>query len=150
MQELRDIAMTEAVKGKFFFVELDIKGPSLKLDNTGKSILTVSDLITASCHITEFLLDGLCPTYKSFPYPHGGLFVVYIVLFIVNRDLHLAKTHHILIVYDLSVWVSYHNQTLFEKYLHYVSVISQVLRHLGRINETRIGHHRVIILSKPQ
>lgn len=63
--ELRDIAMTEAVKGKFFFLESDIKGPSLKLDNTGKSILTV-------------------------------------------------------------------------------------LRHLGRINETRIGPHRVIILSKPQ
>ncbi|MCL7047313.1 hypothetical protein MKW94_012965 [Papaver nudicaule] len=63
--ELRDIAMTETVKGKHFFVESDIKGPSLKLDNTGKSILTV-------------------------------------------------------------------------------------LRHLGRINETRIGHHRVIILSKPQ
>ncbi|KAI3931450.1 hypothetical protein MKX01_040367 [Papaver californicum] len=52
------------VKGKFFFVELDIKGPSLKLENTGKSILTV-------------------------------------------------------------------------------------LRHLGRTNETRIGHHRVIILPKP-
>ncbi|KAJ4954502.1 hypothetical protein NE237_011285 [Protea cynaroides] len=63
--ELRDIAMTEGVKGKHFFLETDIKGPALKLDNTGKAILTV-------------------------------------------------------------------------------------LRHLGRINETRIGHHRVIILSKPQ
>ncbi|OVA09798.1 Protein of unknown function DUF1395 [Macleaya cordata] len=63
--ELRDIAMTEAVKGKHFFVETDIKGPALKLDNTGKAILTV-------------------------------------------------------------------------------------LRHLGRINETRIGHQRVIILAKPQ
>ncbi|GAB4861920.1 hypothetical protein Ancab_037175 [Ancistrocladus abbreviatus] len=62
--ELRDIAMTEAVKGKHFFLESDIKGPALKLDNTGKAILTV-------------------------------------------------------------------------------------LRHLGRISETRIGHHRVIILSKP-
>ncbi|XP_010258977.1 PREDICTED: spindle and kinetochore-associated protein 1 homolog [Nelumbo nucifera] len=63
--ELRDIAMTEAVKGKHFFLESDIKGPALKLDNTGKAILTV-------------------------------------------------------------------------------------LRHLGRISEARIGHHRVIILSKPQ
>ncbi|KAK9273550.1 hypothetical protein L1049_018360 [Liquidambar formosana] len=38
--ELRDIAMTETVKGKYFFLETDIKGPALKLDNTGKSILT--------------------------------------------------------------------------------------------------------------
>ncbi|XP_062091586.1 spindle and kinetochore-associated protein 1 homolog isoform X1 [Humulus lupulus] len=62
--ELRDIATTEAVKGKHFFLESDIKGPALKLDNTGKAILTV-------------------------------------------------------------------------------------LRHLGRISETRIGHHRVMILLKP-
>ncbi|XP_015889002.1 spindle and kinetochore-associated protein 1 homolog [Ziziphus jujuba] len=61
--ELRDIAMTEGVKGKHFFLETDIRGPSLKLDNTGKAILTV-------------------------------------------------------------------------------------LRHLGRISETRVGHHRVIILLK--
>ncbi|KAF8379249.1 hypothetical protein HHK36_028681 [Tetracentron sinense] len=38
--ELRDIAMAEAVKGKHFFLESDIKGPALKLDNTGKAILT--------------------------------------------------------------------------------------------------------------
>ncbi|GLT51964.1 hypothetical protein SLA2020_253330 [Shorea laevis] len=63
--ELRDIAMTETVKGKYFFLETDMKGPTLKPDNTGKAILTV-------------------------------------------------------------------------------------LRHLSRISETRIGHHRVIILSKPQ
>ncbi|CAL5062756.1 unnamed protein product [Urochloa decumbens] len=61
--ELRDIAATGAVKGKPFFLEVDIKGPGLKLDNTGKAILTV-------------------------------------------------------------------------------------LRHLGRIHETRIGHHRVFLLSK--
>lgn len=42
MQELRDIAMTEAVKGKHFFLETDMKGPALKPDNTGKAILTVS------------------------------------------------------------------------------------------------------------
>lgn len=42
MQELRDIAATDSVKGKHFFLETDIKGPSLKLDNTGKAILTVS------------------------------------------------------------------------------------------------------------
>ncbi|XWS77244.1 hypothetical protein CRYUN_Cryun01aG0244700 [Craigia yunnanensis] len=40
-KELRDIATTEAIKGKHFFLETDIKGPSLKLDNTGKAILTV-------------------------------------------------------------------------------------------------------------
>ncbi|KAL6958118.1 hypothetical protein U1Q18_050301, partial [Sarracenia purpurea var. burkii] len=40
--ELKEIATTEAVKGKHFFLETDIKGPSLKLDNTGKAILTVS------------------------------------------------------------------------------------------------------------
>ncbi|KAL6130688.1 hypothetical protein ACLB2K_069067 [Fragaria x ananassa] len=62
--EIRDIAMHDAVKGKHFFLETDMKGPSLKLDNTGKAILTV-------------------------------------------------------------------------------------LRHLGRVSETRIGHHRVIILLKP-
>ncbi|XP_050387331.1 spindle and kinetochore-associated protein 1 homolog [Argentina anserina] len=63
--EIRDIGMHEAVKGKHFFLETDMKGPSLKLDNTGKAILTV-------------------------------------------------------------------------------------LRHLGRVSESRIGHHRVIILLKPQ
>ncbi|XP_061995682.1 spindle and kinetochore-associated protein 1 homolog isoform X1 [Rosa rugosa] len=62
--EIRDIAMHEAVKGKHFFLETDMKGPSLKLDNSGKAILTV-------------------------------------------------------------------------------------LRHLGRVSETRMGHHRVIILLKP-
>jgi hypothetical protein len=34
--------MTESIKGKHFFLETDMKGPSLKLDNTGKAILTVS------------------------------------------------------------------------------------------------------------
>ncbi|KAL0429051.1 UNVERIFIED_CONTAM: Spindle and kinetochore-associated protein 1 [Sesamum radiatum] len=62
--ELREIAMADGVKGKHFFLETDIKGPSLKLDNTGRALLTV-------------------------------------------------------------------------------------LRHLGRISETRIGHHRVIILLRP-
>lgn len=41
-QELRDISMKEGLKGKHFFLESDIKGPNLKLDNTGKAILTVS------------------------------------------------------------------------------------------------------------
>lgn len=62
--EIRDIGGTEGIKGKHFFLETDVKGPALKLDNTGKAILTV-------------------------------------------------------------------------------------LRHLGRINETRVGHHRVFILQKP-
>jgi hypothetical protein len=34
--------MTESIKGKHFFLETDMKGPSMKLDNTGKAILTVS------------------------------------------------------------------------------------------------------------
>ncbi|XP_030535526.1 spindle and kinetochore-associated protein 1 homolog isoform X2 [Rhodamnia argentea] len=41
--ELRDIAMIEGIKGKHFFLESDIRGPNLKLDNTGKAILTVSN-----------------------------------------------------------------------------------------------------------
>ncbi|KAK4476500.1 hypothetical protein RD792_015654 [Penstemon davidsonii] len=40
--EVREIAVTDEVKGKHFFLETDIKGPSLKLDNTGRAILTVS------------------------------------------------------------------------------------------------------------
>lgn len=39
--KLRDIVTTGAVKGKHFFLETDMKGPTLKLDNTGKAILTV-------------------------------------------------------------------------------------------------------------
>ena len=53
LQELRDIATTEAVKGKHFFLESDIKGPHLKLDNTGKAILTVSE------HTSDFYFDFL-------------------------------------------------------------------------------------------
>lgn len=48
MQELRDIATVEAVKGKHFFLDNDVKGPSLKLDNTGKAILTVSDFFSCA------------------------------------------------------------------------------------------------------
>lgn len=44
MQKLRDIVTTGAVKGKHFFLETDMKGPMLKLDNTGKAILTVSNI----------------------------------------------------------------------------------------------------------
>ncbi|PKU63765.1 spindle and kinetochore-associated protein 1 homolog [Dendrobium catenatum] len=39
--ELRDITMSPEVKGKHFLLESDIKGPGLKLDNTGKATLTV-------------------------------------------------------------------------------------------------------------
>ncbi|KAG9452363.1 hypothetical protein H6P81_005267 [Aristolochia fimbriata] len=63
--ELRDVAMKEGVKGKHFFLETDMRGSTLKLDNTGKAILTV-------------------------------------------------------------------------------------LRHLGRIHEIRVGHHRVLTICKPQ
>ncbi|EPS62449.1 hypothetical protein M569_12342, partial [Genlisea aurea] len=39
--ELRDIAMADSVRGKHFFIETDIRGPNLKLDNTGRALLTV-------------------------------------------------------------------------------------------------------------
>ncbi|CAA3028669.1 Spindle and kinetochore-associated protein 1 homolog [Olea europaea subsp. europaea] len=39
--ELREISWNNVVKGKHFFLEADIKGPALKLDNTGKATLTV-------------------------------------------------------------------------------------------------------------
>lgn len=39
--ELRDFSASEAVKGKHFFLESDMKGPVLKMDNTGKAILTI-------------------------------------------------------------------------------------------------------------
>jgi len=45
MQELRDIAIAENVKGKHFFLESDLKGEVLKLDHTGKAVLTVSGFI---------------------------------------------------------------------------------------------------------
>ena len=48
LQELREIGGNEAVKGKYFFLETDVKGPSLKLDNTGKAILTVSVSLSAN------------------------------------------------------------------------------------------------------
>ncbi|KAH9329801.1 hypothetical protein KI387_001909, partial [Taxus chinensis] len=38
--EMRDISTSEPVKGKHFCLETDLKGPVLKLDNTGKAILT--------------------------------------------------------------------------------------------------------------
>ncbi|KAM0048628.1 putative spindle and kinetochore-associated protein [Helianthus debilis subsp. tardiflorus] len=43
-KEIRDIGATEGVKGKHFFLETDVKGPTLKLDNTGKAIFTESCL----------------------------------------------------------------------------------------------------------
>nr|VDC63106.1 unnamed protein product [Brassica rapa] len=39
--KLRDIVTSGALKGKHLFLETDMKGPMLKLDNTGKAILTV-------------------------------------------------------------------------------------------------------------
>ena len=65
IQELRDIAAKEAVKGNHFFLEADIKGPGLKLDNTGKAILTVSiynfGYLLQRCvdHVTYFLNNHL-------------------------------------------------------------------------------------------
>lgn len=57
MQEFRDIATTEAVKGKHFFLENDVKGPSLKLDNTGKAILTVSPSFSSTTDSSYILYD---------------------------------------------------------------------------------------------
>ncbi|XLS54699.1 hypothetical protein HN51_004454, partial [Arachis hypogaea] len=36
IQEIRDIATMEGIQGKHFFLEANIKGLSLKLDNTGR------------------------------------------------------------------------------------------------------------------
>jgi hypothetical protein len=41
-QELREIAYLDNIKGKHFFMEADMRGQILKLDNTGKAVLTVS------------------------------------------------------------------------------------------------------------
>lgn len=46
----------EGIKGKHFFLETDIKGPALKLDNTGKAILTVSILVFQTCDFGEVKL----------------------------------------------------------------------------------------------
>ncbi|MCO5609897.1 hypothetical protein L7F22_064131 [Adiantum nelumboides] len=40
-KELRDFAASDNVKDKHFFFESDMKGSALKMDNTGKAILTV-------------------------------------------------------------------------------------------------------------
>ncbi|KAK4486784.1 hypothetical protein RD792_006630, partial [Penstemon davidsonii] len=42
MQEVREIAATDEVKGKHFFLETYIKGHALKLDNTGRRLLTLT------------------------------------------------------------------------------------------------------------
>ncbi|CAM6103966.1 unnamed protein product [Calypogeia fissa] len=39
--ELREIAFMDSIKGKYFFTEADMRGQILKMDNTGKAILTV-------------------------------------------------------------------------------------------------------------
>ncbi|KAL2622659.1 hypothetical protein R1flu_002864 [Riccia fluitans] len=39
--ELREISLNESVKGKFFFVESDMRGHLMKPDITGKAILTI-------------------------------------------------------------------------------------------------------------
>ncbi|KMZ57499.1 hypothetical protein ZOSMA_85G00660 [Zostera marina] len=39
--EIKEVARSENVKGKHFLLECDVKGPGLKLDNTGKATLTV-------------------------------------------------------------------------------------------------------------
>ena len=58
VQELRDIASSEAVKGKHFFLESDVRGPALKLDNTGKAILTVSACAFVVVIFLIFQTDG--------------------------------------------------------------------------------------------
>lgn len=57
MQELRDIAIAENVKGKHFFLESDLKGEVLKLDHTGKAVLTVRFLIMI--HSNDMLLPQI-------------------------------------------------------------------------------------------
>lgn len=57
--------MTEGIKGKHFFLESDIKGPNLKLDNTGKAILTVSNQLLFF-HLNNSL-------FKVFDYVHDHM-----------------------------------------------------------------------------
>lgn len=63
MQDVRDIATMEGVKGKHFFLEADIKGPALKLDNTGKAILTVSipalELLVNSFEVLNWIITSI-------------------------------------------------------------------------------------------
>lgn len=49
--------MTEGVKGKHFFLETDVKGPTLKLDNTGKAIFTVSYISFGQSPLTFVILE---------------------------------------------------------------------------------------------
>ncbi|KAG8391622.1 hypothetical protein BUALT_Bualt01G0206500 [Buddleja alternifolia] len=60
--ELKDIAATDAVKGKHFFLEADIKGPALKLDNTGRALLTVLRHLDCS-HILVTRHEGTLCVY---------------------------------------------------------------------------------------
>ena len=63
MQELRDIATVETIKGKHFFLESDLKGEVLKLDHTGKAILTVSGLDWLPCwpsYVMLFTIHQTC------------------------------------------------------------------------------------------
>lgn len=67
VQELREIAMTDAVKGKHFFLESDIKGPSLKLDNTGKALLTVSgSYVFAKNSLRDFIIERDTYAYMAY------------------------------------------------------------------------------------
>ena len=59
MQELRDIATVETIKGKHFFLESDLKGEVLKLDHTGKAILTVSGLDWLPCWPSYVMLFAI-------------------------------------------------------------------------------------------
>lgn len=58
-QELREIAYMDSVKGKHFFMESDMRGQNLKMDNTGKALLTVSILedveSTSRCGLVQVI-----------------------------------------------------------------------------------------------
>ena len=69
MQELRDIATVETIKGKHFFLESDLKGEVLKLDHTGKAILTVSGLDWLPCwpsYVMLFVVHHTAPSTNLF------------------------------------------------------------------------------------
>lgn len=68
MQELREIAMSESVKGKHFFLESDIKGPTLKFDTTGKGILTVSISCLTSMTILSVELAEITMEKQEMPF----------------------------------------------------------------------------------
>ena len=101
------------------------------------TLLIVMNTLSNSNEI-HLLISFLCKENWILPFFLQQEF--HVVHWSVN-DLVMNFTNRLDNVFHICLWSETH---LF----HCVTL--QVLRHLGRISETRIGHHRVIILLKPQ